>query len=115
LRGWYGHSYRRSVRAAFARALAEFRPDVVFSPWAYPDGWAAVALGHAAALPVVVKVLGSDVLWGLRRHPARLRRTTEALRGADAVVAGSRDLARSVVDLGAGAGRVRGVGDGLRR
>src|SRR5262249_19860522 len=40
LRGSYGRFYRRSIRGAFARALAEFRPDVVYSPWAYPDGWA---------------------------------------------------------------------------
>ncbi len=113
LRGWYGHFFRGSIRAAFAQAVAEFRPDVVFTPWAYPDGWAAVALGHAAGLPVVVKVHGSDVLGDIRRQPARLRRTAEALRGADAVVAVSQDLARNVVELGAEPGRVRVVYDGI--
>jgi glycosyltransferase involved in cell wall biosynthesis len=113
LRGSYGRFYRRSIRAAFARALAEFRPDVVYSPWAYPDGWAAIALGRTAGLPVVVKVHGSDVLGDIRHQAARLRRTAEALRGADAVVAVSRDLARNVVDLGAEPGRVRVVYDGI--
>lgn len=113
LRGWYGGFFRRSIRPAFARALAEFRPDVVYSPWAYPDGWAAVALGHAAGLPVIVKVHGSDVLGDIRRQAARLHRTAEALRGADAVIAVSRDLARNVVDLGADPGRVRVVYDGV--
>src|SRR6516162_682944 len=51
LRGWYGHFYRESVRSTFRRALTEFRPDVIYSPWAYPDGWAAVELGHQAGLP----------------------------------------------------------------
>src|SRR4051812_30635394 len=39
LRGWYGHFFRKSVRAGFQRALDEFRPDVVYAAWAYPDGW----------------------------------------------------------------------------
>ncbi len=31
LRSWYGHFFRRSVRASFDRALTEFRPDLVFA------------------------------------------------------------------------------------
>src|SRR5262245_57158676 len=41
-RGWYGHFFQASVEPTFRRVADEFRPDVVFSPWAYPDGWAAV-------------------------------------------------------------------------
>ena len=78
LRHWYGHFYRFSVRKVFARALEEFRPDIVFAPWAYPDGWAAVHLGHAAGLPVVVKVHGSDIRV-LTRVRGRRRRTAEAV------------------------------------
>ena len=37
----------------FARVVDEFHPDVVLGSWAYPDGWAAVALGHGFGLPVV--------------------------------------------------------------
>src|SRR5207253_6931127 len=56
LRGSYGKFFRRSVRPSFERALREFRPDIVYTPWAYPDGWAAVELGRRSGLPVVVKV-----------------------------------------------------------
>jgi glycosyltransferase involved in cell wall biosynthesis len=113
LRSRYGHFFRRSIRSSFERALAEFRPDVVFSPWAYPDGWAAVALGHQAGLPVVVKVHGCDILWGLSRNPARRRRTAEAIRNADAVVAVSQHLARNAIAMGAELDRVRVVYDGV--
>lgn len=112
LRGWYGHCFRESVRPTFRRALAEFRPDLVFAPWAYPDGWAAVQLGHRAGLPVVIKVHGSDIL-ELSRHPRRMRGTVEALREADGIVAVSRDLKEKVVALGADPGRVRVVYDGI--
>jgi glycosyltransferase involved in cell wall biosynthesis len=112
LRRWYGHFYRMSVRPAFERALREFRPDVVFAPWAYPDGWAAVQLGRRANLPVVVKVHGSDVLL-LHAHPIRRGPTAETLRRAAGVIAVSQDLADHVIDLGADPTRVWAVYDGV--
>jgi glycosyltransferase involved in cell wall biosynthesis len=112
LRGWYGYCFRESVRPAFRRALAEFRPDLVFAPWAYPDGWAAVELGHRAGLPVVIKVHGSDILQ-LSLYPRRSRGTIEALRRADGIIAVSHDLKGRVVALGADPDRVRVVYDGI--
>jgi glycosyltransferase involved in cell wall biosynthesis len=112
LRGWYGRCYRWSVRRAFREALEQFRPDVVYTPWAYPDGWAAVELGHRAGLPVVIKVHGSDVLL-LSRTPGRRRGTVDALQRADRIVAVSQDLADRMVDLGVDSGKIEVVYDGL--
>lgn len=113
LRGRHGNFYWRSIRPAFERALAEFRPDLVFATWAYPDGWAAVHLGHEAGLPVVIKVHGCDVLWGLSHHPSKHQGTREALRKADAIVAVSGDLADHVVKFGVDPGRVKVVYNGI--
>ena len=96
--------------------MREFRPDLVLASWAYPDGWAAVELGHRAGLPVVIKVHGCDILVagdGLDRHPGRRRRTVEALRKADGVIAVSRDLADKVAGLGVAPERVRVVYNGV--
>jgi glycosyltransferase involved in cell wall biosynthesis len=112
LRHWYGHCFRASIRPAFERAVREFRPDLVFTPWAYPDGWAAVEVGHAAGLQVVLKVHGSDVLM-LEKYPRRQARTAEALRRADGIVAVSQDLAERVVELGADPRGVEVVYDGI--
>jgi glycosyltransferase involved in cell wall biosynthesis len=112
LRGWYGRFYSWSVRDAFHHALADFQPELVYAPWAYPDGWAAVRLGHQAGLPVVLKVLGSDVLL-LDQNPAKQRGTWEALRQADAVIAVSRDLADRLVQNGVEPEKVRLVYDGI--
>lgn len=114
LRGQYGRFFLWSVRGAFRRAAAEFRPDVVYTPWSYPDGWAAVRLGRAAGLPVVLKVLGSD-LRALDEFPGRRARTAEAVRRADGVVTVSRDLAGRAADLGADPARVRVVYSGVDR
>ena len=111
-RGWYGHFFLRSVRRAFSRAVAEFKPDVVLGSWAYPDGWAALALGREAGLPVVLKVHGSDILT-LDEHPAKKGPTVRALQQADGVVAVSQDLVEAVVQFGVSRDRVRLVYNGV--
>lgn len=114
LRSHYGRFYLWSVQRAFRAAVAEFRPDLVLAPWAYPDGWAAVRLGHRAGLPVVVQIHGSDVrLTG--KFAAREKGTAEALRRADGVIAMSRDLANRAVELGADRDWIRVVIDGVDR
>ena len=100
LRGLYGQFFLASVRQTFEKVVAEFQPDVVFAPWAYPDGYAAVQLARRANLPVVVQVHGSD-LRELARYPARTTGTASALTQADGVIAVSRELAGRVIALGA--------------
>lgn len=112
LRGSYGACFYRSVRPAFRRAVAEFRPDLVLAAWAYPDGWAAVRLGREHGLPVVLKIHGSDIL-GVGDHPGRRRGTVEALRGVDEVVSVGRRLAARAVELGADPGRTRVIHEGI--
>jgi len=112
LRRWYGSFYLASIRSTFERVRAEFRPDIVFAPWAYPDGNAAVQLARQAGLPIVVQVHGSDIR-ELDRYAARLSGTRAAVREADGVIAVSQDLAERVVLLGAAPDRVRVVIDGV--
>ncbi len=112
LRGSYGRFYRWSVRKVFGRHVSEFKPDIIFTQWAYPDGWAAVKLGHEAGLPVVIQVLGSDVLL-LHEHPARRAGTLQALNEADGIWAVSQDLAKNLVQLGISPEKVRVIYDGV--
>ena len=112
LRGSYGRFYLWSVQNAFWRAVREFKPTVVLAPWAYPDGWAAVELGRRAGLPVVVKVLGSDILM-LPQFPARRPGTEAAVRAADAVLAVSADLRERLVAMGVERERIRVIYDGV--
>jgi glycosyltransferase involved in cell wall biosynthesis len=108
----YGLLFEMSVRQVFCRRAAEFRPDQVLASWAYPDGWAAVRLARQAGLPVVIQVLGSDVLL-LTGHTRRRQLTFDALRAADGVVAVSRDLADRVIDGGVDPDKVRVVYGGV--
>lgn len=112
LRGFYGHFFKASVKKTFDRAVEEFAPDLVFSPWTYPDGWAAVQLAHRHGLPAVIQVHGSDVRQ-LDQFGAREGGTRQALEQADGVVAVSAELARRVVGLGAAEDSVRVIIDGV--
>ncbi len=112
LRRWYGWFFLGAVRKTFRAAVGEFRPDVVYTPWAYPDGWAAVRLARAAELPVVLGVLGSDLRL-IDDYPARRRPTADALRRADGVGAVSQDLADRAIELGADRARTRVIYDGV--
>ena len=112
LRRYYGRFFLASVQRTFRRVAAEFRPDVLFAPWAYPDGYAAVELAHQSRLPVVVQVHGSDIRQ-LRQFPARRVGTMLAVRQAQGVIAVCRDLASGVIDLGAAPERVRVIIDGV--
>jgi glycosyltransferase involved in cell wall biosynthesis len=114
LRNCYGECFRLSAARAFQRALREQRPDVVYTSWAYPDGWAAVELASKAKLPVVIRVLGSDVL-SLADHPGRQRKTIEALKRANKVIAVSRHLASATEELGVPRENIEVVYNGLDR
>lgn len=105
LRQYYGHFFYRCVRKSFHELAAAIQPDLVYTPWAYPDGWAAVQLANEIGVPVVVKVHGSDILL-LNQHPGRKRPTAEAVCGADAVVAVSRDLMKRLSGLGVSEDRI---------
>lgn len=113
-RGRYGAMYRSSVRKTFEAAARDFQPDLVFTPWAYPDGWAAVELARRAGLPVVVQVHGSDVLL-LDQTPGKRAGTIDALRRADGIVAVSRDIRSRIQGFGVESDKIRVVIDGVDR
>jgi glycosyltransferase involved in cell wall biosynthesis len=108
----WGQCYYRSIRRTVLQRIDEFRPDAILGCWAHPDGWAAVHLARQAGLPVVIKVIGSDVLV-LAKNPRRRARIAEALREADSVVAVSRDLAEHVAALGVDQRRIHVVPEGV--
>lgn len=107
----FGPCLQASVRTSVERAIGDYRPDVLLTSWAHPDGWATLQFGKRARLPVVLKVLGSDIL--VLAKGRRGRYIVDTLRGVDSVVAVSEDLAHHVVELGAPPSRVHVVPEGL--
>ena len=103
----------RAGRAALAQLLAEgARFDAIDAHYLYPDGVAAVWLAREAGLPVVITARGSDTSQ-LPRFALPRRLIGGALREADALIAVSAGLAAGLNALGAAAGKVTVLRNGV--
>jgi glycosyltransferase involved in cell wall biosynthesis len=104
--------YAGSVGAELA--LARKRYDVILASYAYPDGCAAVMIGRAFGLPVVVKCHGSDLNRVPNDRAARLQ-IEGLLPRAERVVCVSKGLAARAVELGVDERRIDLVYNGVDR
>jgi glycosyltransferase involved in cell wall biosynthesis len=92
----------------------EGRVDVVLGSWAYPDGFAAVALAQLLGVPAVIKLHGSDMnVVAELRGPRML--LGWAMARAARVVAVSKPLRDKAIALGAAPGVVDVVPNGVDR
>ena len=90
--------------------VRRFQPEIILNYVAYPDGYAAVRVGRALHVPVVLTAIGSD----LNRIPDALcaKLTRSALRQADFTTTVSHDLAKTAIRLGAPVERVQAILNG---
>jgi glycosyltransferase involved in cell wall biosynthesis len=95
---------------ALLPAVRAFAPDVIFSCFLYPDGYAAIKIGKALGVPVVVMSIGSDINRIGDSISAMMTRTV--LRKADFVVTVSGDLCQKAVAMGASPEKVRAIVNG---
>ena len=86
--------------------------DVIDGHYLYPDGVAAVALGHLFDKPVVLTARGSDVTQ-LPDYAAPRRMIQWAMKHAAALISVSAGLKAAMVDLGAPGGKVTVLRNGV--
>jgi glycosyltransferase involved in cell wall biosynthesis len=113
-RALYPALYAASLAPQLRGEIARFRPDVILSAWAYPDGTAAAALGRLFRLPTVLRVMGSDIN-DYARQRWRRPQIAWAVRAIDRVIAVSRALGRACEALGAPFDRVDYIPTGVDR
>ncbi len=85
--------------------------DVIDSHFLYPDGVAAVWLAQAVGRPCVVTLRGNEL--ANARHPLRRRLMRWAATRASALITVSEELRLFAISLGAPAGRVHTVPNGV--
>ncbi|BCX82146.1 teichuronic acid biosynthesis glycosyltransferase TuaC [Methylomarinovum caldicuralii] len=110
-KGYDGHWMARGCQALLDRLKESQGFDLIDAHFAYPDGYAAVRLGRRYGVPVTITLRGTEV--PLSRDPVRRERILAALAGADQVFSVSESLKRHVVSLGAEAGKITVVGNGV--
>ena len=91
-------------------AVRSFAPDLLFSCFLYPDGYAALKIGKALSVPVVVMSIGSDI--NRIGDPISGLHTRRVLREADFLVTVSGDLRLKAVAMGAPPETTRAVING---
>ena len=111
-RSMHGMAWYASLMAQRGAVLRRGRYDLLLASWGYPDAVGTARLARTLRLPYVVKVHGSDLNLQAERWLQR-RQITAALRGARAVVAVSAALAERARELGAPAGRVHVLYNGV--
>ncbi|MBS0207218.1 MAG: glycosyltransferase [Planctomycetes bacterium] len=114
LRSQYGRWMWWSVARRLNRTMKSFKPDVVLSYWAHPDGEVAVRMAHRHGVPAVVMAGGSDVLV-LGRNGKRQQKILNVMHNADAVVTVSEDIAATLSRDGVDPRKVRVVRRGVDR
>jgi glycosyltransferase involved in cell wall biosynthesis len=108
-----GTGGRHHCRALIPRLLPllteirrDFAFDVIDAEFFFPDGPAAVALGHHFGVPVSVKARGADIHhWG--HAPATANQVIVAGRGADGLLAVSEAMKADMAAIGMPADRIR--------
>ena len=87
-----------------------FAPDLIFSCFLYPDGYAALKIGQALAVPVVAMSIGSDI--NRIGDPISAMQTRVVLREADFLVTVCGDLCNKAIARGASPQKARSVLNG---
>jgi teichuronic acid biosynthesis glycosyltransferase TuaC len=90
--------------------VRRFAPDLIFSFFLYPDGYAALRIGSALSVPVVAMSIGSDL--NNIGDPISARLTRTVLSEADFLLTKSEDLRRKAVLMGAPPEKTRVVLNG---
>jgi teichuronic acid biosynthesis glycosyltransferase TuaC len=90
--------------------VRQFAPDIIFSIFLYPDGYAALQIGKALAVPVVAMSIGSDINSIADFISARHIRTL--LREIDFLVTVSDDLRKKAVLMGSSPEKTRAILNG---
>lgn len=107
-----GAAMWQSIRRGVQRLGRSFRPDVVISYWAFPDGAAGQRIAEHFGVPSIVIAGGSDVLL-LPKEPGRGPAVEAVLRQSSMVVTVSEGLRRATIALGARPERVKTILQGV--
>jgi teichuronic acid biosynthesis glycosyltransferase TuaC len=87
-----------------------FAPDLIFSFFLYPDGYAALRVGQALGVPVAAMSIGSDI--NRIGDPITAHRTRTVLRELDFLFTVSDDLRGKALAMGASPHKSRTVING---
>lgn len=111
LKSWDGLFMALGSFLTLYRLRKQFQFNIIDAHFAYPDGYAATLLGKWFAVPVTITLRGTEVPQSKR--PQIRTRLLQALQNATQVFSVSESLKHHVVELGADAGKIQRIGNGV--
>lgn len=95
----YGFLFFISLWLLKKKIIRNFNCDLIYAPWAYPDGVGSEYIARCLGVPIVTGVLGSDVNVYSKFFLRRLI-IADSLKRNSRVIAVSSALKQKVLDLG---------------
>jgi len=111
LKSWDGLFMAIGSFLTLYRLRKQFQFNIIDAHFAYPDGYAATLLGKWFAVPVTITLRGTEVPQSKR--PQIRTRLLQALGNATQIFSVSESLKHHVVELGADAGKIQRIGNGV--
>jgi glycosyltransferase involved in cell wall biosynthesis len=102
------------VLGAVKKIYNEFNFDVIYVPWAYPDGFGSFLLSRLLSRPIVISALGSDINIHTK-YILRRRLICFALKKCDGVIAVSFALRDKLIGIGVPQENILVIPNGVNR
>jgi glycosyltransferase involved in cell wall biosynthesis len=111
---FYARLMAGGAESVLRRLHAERPIDLIDAHYIYPDGYAAVMLGEALKIPVILTARGTDITQ-FPRMPLIRPQIRKALTKARGLIAVSSQLKKGIVDLGIEDEKVAVIPNGIDR
>ncbi len=110
-KAWDGFFMALGSVLTLSRIRKDYDFNIIDAHFAYPDGFAGTLLGKWFHVPVTITLRGTEI--PLSRMPARRKRILQSLQRAARIFSVSESLKQHVISLGAEAGKILVVGNGV--
>lgn len=111
-RSFYAYFFFRSLVNKIRETYRLFPFDIIYAPWAYPDGVGCFHIAKTMGIPLVIGVLGSDINT-YSNYFFRKKMLADALNNCNRVIAVSNALKERVVSIGVKTGNIAVILNGV--
>ncbi|RKY41051.1 MAG: hypothetical protein DRP76_00680, partial [Candidatus Omnitrophota bacterium] len=111
-RSLYGLFFYLSLIKKVKKIYENFKFDLIFATWAYPDGFGSFLIAKTFNKPIVIKVHGSDINL-YTEYFLRRKMIAYALKNCNKVIAVSKALKERIVKIGVSEDKIVVIPNGV--
>jgi len=111
-RSLYGFLFFFSLLKKVKKIYRDFKFDLIYSPWAYPDGYGSFLIAKKLRVPIIIGILGSDINI-FTQYFLRRKMISCALKRSDGVIAVSTPLKERAVSIGVPSEKISVIKNGV--